>query len=91
MSSSEKKKEKKDKRRITVNLEEIDYQIIDTLEGVIANSKSSVIYQMIKEWINQNSDRIMNTWDIVMFLFCLLMIEELNYETIKIGLYSSLR
>jgi len=53
-----------DKKRITVNLEEIDYQIIDTLEGVIANSKSSVIYQMIKEWINQNSDRIMSMWGI---------------------------
>ena len=53
-----------DKKRITVNLEEIDYQIIDTLEGVIANSKSSVIYQMIKEWINQNSDHIMSMWGI---------------------------
>ena len=46
------------KKRITVNLENIDYQIIDALEGVIANSKAAVIYQMIKEWINQNSDRI---------------------------------
>ncbi|MBD3255799.1 MAG: hypothetical protein GF383_11950 [Candidatus Lokiarchaeota archaeon] len=53
-----------DKRRITVNLDEIDYRIIEVLEGVIANSKSSVVYQMIKEWINQNSDRIMKTWDI---------------------------
>lgn len=52
------------KKRITVNLENIDYQIIDALEGVIANSKAAVIYQMIKEWINQNSDRIMNTWEI---------------------------
>ena len=53
-----------EKKRITVNLEEIDFKIIEALEGVIANSKSSVIYQMVKEWINQNSDRIMNTWNI---------------------------
>jgi hypothetical protein len=53
-----------DKHRITVNLEEIDYRIIDALNGVIANSEAGVIYQMIREWINQNSDRIMNTWDI---------------------------
>ena len=52
------------KKRITVNLENIDYKIIDALEGVIANSKAAVIYQMIKEWINQNSERIMNTWEI---------------------------
>jgi len=52
------------KKRITVNLENIDYKIIDALEGVIANSKSAVIYQMIKEWINQNSEHIMKTWEI---------------------------
>ena len=52
------------KKRITVNLENIDYKIIDALEGVIANSKAAVIYQMIKEWINQNSERIMKTWEI---------------------------
>ena len=52
------------KKRITVNLESIDYKIIDALEGVIANSKAAVIYQMIKEWINQNSERIMKTWEI---------------------------
>jgi hypothetical protein len=52
------------KKRITVNLEKIDFKIIDALEGVIANSKAGVIYQMIKEWINQNSERIMKTWDI---------------------------
>lgn len=52
------------KKRITVNLENIDYKIIDALEGVIANSKAAVIYQMIKEWINQNSERIMKIWEI---------------------------
>ena len=62
MSSEETDEEKK--KRITVNLETIDYKIIEALEGVIANKKASVIYQMIKEWINQNSDRIMKTWGI---------------------------
>ena len=56
--------DKKQDKRITVNLDQIDYKIVETLEGVIGNSKSSVIYQMVKEWINQNSDRIMNTWNI---------------------------
>lgn len=62
MSSEEIDEEKK--KRITVNLETIDYKIVEALEGVIANKKASVIYQMIKEWINQNSDRIMKTWGI---------------------------
>ena len=53
-----------EKKRITVNLDELDYKIIEILEGVIGNSKSSVIYQMIKDWINQNSERIMKTWEI---------------------------
>ena len=34
------------------------------MEGVIASSKAAVIYQMIKEWINQNSEHIMKTWEI---------------------------
>jgi len=53
-----------EKKRITVNLEPIDYKIIEALEGVIANKKAAVIYQMIKEWVNQNADRIMKTWGI---------------------------
>jgi len=52
------------KKRITVNLDDIDFKIIESLEGVIARKKASVITQMIKEWINQNSERIMKTWDI---------------------------
>jgi hypothetical protein len=51
-------------KRITVNLDDIDFKIVETLEGVIARKKASVITQMIKEWINQNSERIMKTWDI---------------------------
>lgn len=52
------------KKRITVNLDDIDFKIIEALEGVIARKKASVITQMIKEWINQNSEHIMKTWDI---------------------------
>lgn len=54
----------KQNKRITVNLDEIDFKIVETLEGVIGNSKSSVVYQMVKEWINQNAEHIMRTWDI---------------------------
>ena len=61
--TSESTEDEKNKR-ITVNLEDIDFKIIEALEGVIARKKASVITQMIKEWINQNSDRIMKTWDI---------------------------
>ncbi|MBY9012174.1 MAG: hypothetical protein KGD70_07360 [Candidatus Lokiarchaeota archaeon] len=61
--TSENTEDEKNKR-ITVNLEDIDFKIIEALEGVIARKKASVINQMIKEWINQNSDRIMKTWDI---------------------------
>ena len=55
---------KTDKKRITVNLEDIDFKVVEALEGVIASSLSSVINQMIREWINQNSDRIMKMWGI---------------------------
>jgi len=61
--TSESTEDEKNKR-ITVNLEEIDFKIVEALEGVIARKKASVIDQMIKEWINQNSDRIMKTWEI---------------------------
>ncbi|NHJ21255.1 MAG: hypothetical protein EAX91_09945 [Candidatus Lokiarchaeota archaeon] len=61
--TSESTEDEKNKR-ITVNLDDIDFKIVETLEGVIARKKASVIAQMIKEWINQNSERIMKTWDI---------------------------
>lgn len=61
--TSENTEEEKNKR-ITVNLDDIDFEIVEALEGVIARKKASVITQMIKEWINQNSDRIMKTWEI---------------------------
>jgi len=52
------------KERITVNLDKIDFEIVNNLIGVIGNSKSSVISQMVKEWILQNSEKMMNTWEI---------------------------
>ena len=55
---------KTDKKRITVNLEDIDFKVIEALEGVIASSLSSVVNQMVREWINQNSERIMKMWGI---------------------------
>jgi hypothetical protein len=52
------------KERVTVNMDKLDHEIVTHLIGVIGNSKSAVIGQMVKEWINQNSDKILKTWDI---------------------------
>ncbi len=52
------------KERVTVNIDKIDHEIITKLIGVVGNSKSAVIGQIIKEWINQNSDKMLNIWDI---------------------------
>ena len=75
--------DQKQDKRITVNLDQIDYKIVETLEGVIGNSKSSVVYQMIKEWINQNSERIMKTWDIDLVGIRRQVISELKGLTIQ--------
>jgi len=52
------------KERVTINIDKIDLEIVNNLVGVIGNSKSSVIYQMVKDWINENTEKIMNVWDI---------------------------
>jgi len=52
------------KERVTINIDKIDLEIVNSLIGVIGNSKSSVIYQMVKEWITQNSDKLMSMWEI---------------------------
>jgi len=52
------------KERITVNIDKLDHEIITNLIGVMGNSKSAIIAQIIKEWINQNSEKMMNTWEI---------------------------
>jgi len=52
------------KERVTINIDKIDLEIVNSLIGVIGNSKSSVIYQMVKQWITQNSDKLMSMWEI---------------------------
>lgn len=52
------------KERVTINIDKLDHEIVLNLIGVIGNSKSSVVGQMVKDWIKQNSDRLLNTWEI---------------------------
>lgn len=51
-------------KRITVNIDEVTDRIIENLIGVKGKSKSSVIYQIIRDWIDDNSETILNNWDI---------------------------
>lgn len=52
------------KERITVNIDKLDHEIITNLIGVMGNSKSAIVAQMIKEWIHHNSEKMMKTWEI---------------------------
>lgn len=52
------------KERVTINIDKLDHEIVLNLIGVIGNSKSSVVGQMVKDWIKQNSERLLNTWEI---------------------------
>jgi hypothetical protein len=51
-------------KRITVNVDEVTDKIIDNLIGVKGRSKSSVIYQIIRDWIDDNSETMLNNWGI---------------------------
>lgn len=51
-------------KRITVNVDEVTDKIIENLIGVKGKSKSSVIYQIVKDWIDQNSENMLNNWGI---------------------------
>jgi len=51
-------------KRITVNIDEVTEKIIENLIGVKGRSKSSVIYQIIRDWIDNNSELILNNWGI---------------------------
>ena len=51
-------------KRITVNIDEVTDKIIENLIGVKGKSKSAVIYQLIQDWIRENSDRISKNWHI---------------------------
>lgn len=52
------------KERVTINIDKLDHEIAINLIGVIGNSKSAVICQMVKDWIKQNSEKLINTWEI---------------------------
>ena len=52
------------KERVTINLDKLEHEIVINLIGTLGNSKSSVICQMIKEWIKENSEKLINTWEI---------------------------
>jgi len=51
-------------KRITVSVDEVTDKIIQNLIGVKGRSKSSVIYQIIRDWIENNSESILNNWGI---------------------------
>lgn len=50
--------------RITTTISYIHSKIIQNLIGPFGNSKSGVISYMIKEWINSNADRLINSYGI---------------------------
>jgi len=52
------------KNRATINIDRLDHEIVLNLIGVIGNSKSAVICQMVKDWIKQNTENLINTWEI---------------------------
>ncbi|MHA1194172.1 MAG: hypothetical protein ACTSP9_18110 [Promethearchaeota archaeon] len=51
-------------KRITVNVDEVTDKIIENLIGVKGKSKSSVIYQIVKDWIDQNSENMLSNWGV---------------------------
>ncbi len=63
-SSSKKSELELPKERITINMDKLDHEIVMELMGTMGNSKSSVICQIVKEWIVQNSEKMMNVWEI---------------------------
>lgn len=52
------------KERVTVNIDKLDLKVVNKLIGIKGNSKSSVICALVKEWISQNSEHIIKTWEI---------------------------
>jgi transcription initiation factor IIE alpha subunit len=51
-------------KRITISVDEVTDQIIEALIGVKGKSKSSVIYQIIRDWIDDNTEKIQSNWGI---------------------------
>ena len=62
MSSEEDLKLKK--KRITININEIYSKLINNLIGILGESKSSVIYYIIKEWVSLNTEKIRRDWEV---------------------------
>jgi len=46
------------KKRLSVTIDEIDSIIIEKIAEAMGNSKSSWVYNIIKRYINENSDKI---------------------------------
>ncbi|MBY9004725.1 MAG: hypothetical protein KGD73_12180 [Candidatus Lokiarchaeota archaeon] len=51
-------------KRITVNVDEVTDKIIENLIGVKGKSKSSVVYQIVKDWIDHNSENMLDNWGV---------------------------
>lgn len=51
-------------KRITVSMDEVTEKIIDNLIGVKGKSKSNVVYEIIKDWIDQNAEKILKNWGV---------------------------
>ena len=51
-------------KRITVSVDEVTDLIIENLIGVKGKSKSSVVYQIIRDWIDINTERVKQNWSI---------------------------
>lgn len=50
--------------RRTTSIDEVTDKIIGNLIGVKGRSKSAVIYQIIRDWIDANSEQILSNWGI---------------------------
>ena len=51
-------------KRLTINIDEVTDKIIENLIGIKGRSKSSVVYQLVKDWIDDNGKLILENWDI---------------------------
>ena len=51
-------------KRITVNVNDYCFEVIDKLQGHCGNSSSSVVYYMIRNWIIDNSKKIVDSFKI---------------------------
>ncbi len=52
------------KSRMTVNINNIYVELINNLIGSLGESKSSVVYYIIKDWVSKNTEKIKNDWGV---------------------------